>query len=71
MSEQQKAYLIGLVVGVILIGVFCKMVNAASATYIGERVSGMNRLCFYQSASGEYTLTVPSSESCPYYIEVE
>lgn len=37
----------------------------ASCRYEGERVSGLNKLCFYKCATGDKTITVKATESCP------
>ena len=40
-------------------------VQRGFATLARDRVSGMNRICTYNTARGEYTITIPSYDLCP------
>lgn len=35
----------------------------------GERISGMNRICYYQCGASEAVITVKSTELCPLSID--
>jgi hypothetical protein len=39
--------------------------GAGSGTLARDYVSGVNRICFYNTTRGDYTLTVSASQLCP------
>ena len=40
------------------------------AFYTGETVSGMNKICFYESPKGSHAITLDSYAVCPVSINV-
>ena len=43
---------------------------AATAFYKGEKLSGMNKICYYDYLGSEYVKTIRSHEVCPTSIRV-
>lgn len=37
----------------------------ASCRYESERISGLNKICTYKCSTGEKSITVKATESCP------
>ena len=33
--------------------------------YVGERTSGMNKICYYDCVSGQMAITISSTKLCP------
>ena len=40
------------------------------AFLVSERTSGLNKICFYESARGHHAITIESYQLCPLSIEV-
>lgn len=43
---------------------------AGTAFYTGERISGMNKLCYYDYLGSEFVLTLKSYQLCPVTVTV-
>lgn len=43
---------------------------AGTAFYKGEKISGMNKICYYDYLGSEYAKTIRSHEVCPTTIQV-
>ena len=50
--------------------VSCSPAHAAPAFLVGEEVSGLNKICYYESAYGRHAITVRSTSLCPLTIQV-
>ena len=53
---------------VILLGIFMTLtlsLNATTGFLVSEKMSGMNKICFYNVLGSTYTLNVKSYELCP------
>jgi len=42
---------------------------AETCFYKGERVDGMNKICFYSCPSGGYAITVGAAQLCPINVQ--
>ena len=49
---------------ILLVGLFSELA-ATTGFLIGEKVSGLNRICYYDVLGSTYTLNVPAYEICP------
>lgn len=43
---------------------------ALTAFLVGERVDGMNKICFYESPRGQHAITISAVKLCPLSIDV-
>lgn len=43
---------------------------AGTAFYTGEKISGMNKICYYDYLGSEYVKTIRATEICPTSIRV-
>ena len=53
------------IVFALMIMVFCSTAFSATGFLKGERTSGMNKICYYNGPSGDFTKTVSSVALCP------
>jgi hypothetical protein len=54
------------IIGLTFAGVFVSNIAFATTGFLtGERVSGMNKICYYDVLGDTYTLNVKSYELCP------
>lgn len=44
--------------------------HAVTAFFKYERISGMNKICYYDALGSEYAITISSVSLCPLTIEV-
>ena len=49
----------------LIIMLFCSHALSATGFLKGERTSGMNKICYYNGPSGDFTKTVGSYDVCP------
>ena len=49
----------------LIIMVFCSPAFSATGFLKGERTSGMNKICYYNGPSGDFTKTISSVSICP------
>jgi hypothetical protein len=49
----------------IIILVFSTMSNATTGFLVGDRLSGLNKICYYNVLGSTYTLNISSSQLCP------
>jgi len=49
----------------LIIMVFCSHAFSATGFLKGDRVSGMNKICYYNGPSGNFTKTISSVSICP------
>ena len=50
---------------VILLLVLSTVVYATTGFLAGERISGMNKICYYDVLGSTYTLNIGATELCP------
>jgi len=56
--------------GLILMGVVA-LAYAGTAFFKSEKVSGMNKICFYDHMGSEVAITISATSLCPLTIEVK
>lgn len=44
--------------------------SAGTAFYKGEKISGMNKICYYDHIGSEVAITIKSYDICPVTIQV-
>ena len=50
--------------------VFASSAYAGKAFYKSERISGLNKICYYDHMGSEVAITIKSHELCPMTIDV-
>jgi len=58
-----------LIITLFIILVIIGTAYASTCFYKGERVSGLNKICYYDCAGGTAAITVKSYELCPLTIQ--